>query len=54
MFGLENLIATTQPVATPAAYQGNVYVMALNGSLYALDVDTGEEKYFSFADEGML
>ena len=46
LFGFENLIATSQPAATPAAYEGTVYVMSLNGTLYALDVDTGEEKWF--------
>ena len=47
IFGFENLIATTQPASTPAAYQGTVYVMVLNGTLYALDIDTGEEKWIS-------
>ena len=46
LFGFENLIATSQPAATPAVYEGMVYVMSLNGTLYALDIDTGEEKWF--------
>jgi len=45
LFGFENLIATSQPVATPATYEGTVYVLSLNGTLYALDVNTGEEKW---------
>jgi outer membrane protein assembly factor BamB len=46
LFGFQNLIATSQPLATPAAYDGTVYVMSLNGTLFALDVDTGEEIWF--------
>ncbi|MDH7506989.1 MAG: PQQ-binding-like beta-propeller repeat protein, partial [Candidatus Thermoplasmatota archaeon] len=46
LFGFENIIATSQPAATPAVYEETVYVMSLNGLLYALDVNTGEEKWF--------
>jgi len=45
LFGFENLIATSQTIATPAVYEGVVYVLSLNGTLYALDVDNGEEKW---------
>lgn len=47
LFGFENLIGTSQPAATPAVYEDTVYVMSLNGTLYAFDVNTGEEKWFN-------
>jgi len=44
-----NLKATSLPAATPAVFEDTVYVMAPNGKLYALDINTGEEKW-SFED----
>ncbi len=40
-----NLQATAQPAATPAVFGETVYVMATNGKLFALDINTGEEKW---------
>jgi outer membrane protein assembly factor BamB len=37
--------ATEPPAATPAVSGNIVYVMASNGNLYALDINTGEEKW---------
>ena len=44
-----NLKATSQPAATPAVFDDTVYIMAANGKVYALDINTGAEKW-SFED----
>ncbi|MCK4901977.1 MAG: PQQ-binding-like beta-propeller repeat protein, partial [Thermoplasmatales archaeon] len=40
-----NIIGTSQPAATPAVYDNTVYVASADGNLYALDLNTGEEKW---------
>lgn len=44
-YGYDNLIATSSPVSTPAYYQGTLFVMSINGVLFAIDSETGEEKW---------
>ncbi|KYK32089.1 MAG: hypothetical protein AYK22_00595 [Thermoplasmatales archaeon SG8-52-3] len=39
----KNLIATSEPASTPAVSGDTVFIMAPNGTLFALDVETGEE-----------
>lgn len=41
----ENLVATSEPASTPAVSGDKVFVMAPNGTLHALNVETGEEKW---------
>jgi outer membrane protein assembly factor BamB len=44
-YGIDNRILTSSPVSTPAYYKGTLFVMSLQGILYALNGDTGGEKW---------
>jgi len=45
LYNFSNLKATSQPAATPAVFDDTVFVMASNGNLFALDLNTGKEKW---------
>ena len=50
-YGIDNRISASSPVCTPAYYDGILFVMSQQGILYALDSNTGEEKWiFNVAD----
>ncbi len=41
----QNIIATSEPASTPAVSGNTVFIMATNGTLLALDIETGEERW---------
>jgi len=55
LMGLDfkNLVGTSASAATPAAFSNTVYVMSPNGTLLALNVETGEEKWTFDVSQGI-
>ncbi len=49
----KNLIATSEPASTPAVSGNTVFIMASNGTLLALNAETGEEKWTFNVKKGM-
>jgi len=49
----QNLVATSEPAATPAVSGDTVFVMAPNGTLHAFEVETGKEKWTFDVKQGM-
>jgi outer membrane protein assembly factor BamB len=49
----QNLIATSEPASTPAVSGDTVFIMAPNGTLIALNVETGEMKWSFDVKQGL-
>ncbi len=45
LFNFTNLKATSQPAATPAVFGDTAYIMASNGRLFAVNINSGEVKW---------
>ncbi|UCF50668.1 MAG: PQQ-binding-like beta-propeller repeat protein [Thermoplasmatales archaeon] len=53
LLNFKNLVATSEPASTPAISGNTVYILAPNGTLYALNIETGEEKWTFDVSQGI-
>lgn len=52
--GFNNIMATSSPASTPALHEDTLYVMALDGTLYALDITNKGKELWTFDATGGL